>query len=149
MAYQLKKTKKVTEELELINDDGSLFTTICVELDRAGLVKKVNEKYVELLKAQSEVAALQAGGGQPLDAGALKDAIELYSGIAWDLFGIIFGERDAKTILDFYDGDLMEVCQQIMPFVTQVLVPRIRKIAQEIRKQAMRSYKPKVGWFGK
>ena len=53
MAYQIRRAEQITEVLELLNEDGSVAKTIQVRLDAPGLAKKVSEKYVDLLKAQT------------------------------------------------------------------------------------------------
>ena len=142
MAYQIRRAEQITEVLELLNEDGSVAKTIQVRLDAPGLAKKVSEKYVDLLKAQSLMIKKET------DELKITEAIETYSRIAMDLFEAVFGKDDAKEILDFYHGDILEMCQGVQPFVTDVLVPRIRKISQDSRKKTLAKYKKK-GLFGR
>ncbi len=53
------------------------------------------------------------------------------------------GREDAKTILEFYDTRYIEMCQEVIPFITDIVIPQVRKIAQSNKKQVLKSYNRK------
>lgn len=46
-----------------------------------------------------------------------------------ELFGMIFGDKTAKTIFDFFDGKALEMSIAFLPFIRNVLTPAIEKAA--------------------
>lgn len=59
MAYQAKKKKRFTEDLELIDENGNVVHTLHVSLDADDMVAKLNRKYTELTKSLAEVSEIQ------------------------------------------------------------------------------------------
>ena len=57
-----------------------------------------------------------------------------------DLFEAVFGKEDTKTILDFYENRYVEMCQEVVPFITQIVIPEVRKIAKQNKKAALAGY---------
>lgn len=51
-----------------------------------------------------------------------------------DLFEAVFGREDAECILDFYGNRYVEMCQEVVPFITQIAIPEVRKIAEAEQK---------------
>lgn len=146
MAYQIKRSQKTIEQLDLVDSAGSV-KTIDVRLDADGLVEKVSKKYMDLLNAQKEASELNVVTANPEKVVQTQERL---GNVTLALFEAVFGEEDTKTILDFYDGNTIEMIQAVVPFIVQVVIPEIRKISQENRKQAMQSYaRKKTRLFGK
>lgn len=140
MAYQIKRSQKTIEQLDLVDSAGSVVKTIDVRLDADGLVEKVSKKYMDLLNAQKEASELNVVTANPEK---IVQTQERLGDVTLALFEAVFGEEDTKTILDFYDGNTIEMIQAVVPFIVQIVIPQIRKISQENRKQAMQSYSRK------
>ena len=64
----------------------------------------------------------------------------------------VFGEQDAQTIIDFYNGRYTEMVREVFPFIAEVVM-KVRKMAQEDRAAAASKYNRKqrraMGLFGK
>lgn len=132
MAFKLKRFKK-TESLELVNEEGVTEKVITVRLDKAGLAMKASKKYVEIQR-------LQAMAGK---ARGKENAEELVTELGQAVIGffeIIFGEEDTKVILEFYEGNYIEMALEVMPFIQEKILPTVRAIAQQNRRTAMASY---------
>ena len=135
MAFKLKRFKKI-ESLELVNEEGTTEKVITVRLDRAGLAMKASKKYVEIQRLQA--MAEKARGKENAE-----DAEELVTKLGQtviDFFEIIFGEEDTKVILEFYEGNYIEMALEVMPFIQEKVLPTVRAIAQQNRRTAMASY---------
>lgn len=137
MAYQAKRSHKVTEDLELINECGEVEKVIHVSLDADEMVRTISDKYVALLNAQKEAQQIRAGKENPETITAAREKLE---NIVVDMFQAVFGVENTNGILDFYGDRTTEMCREVLPFVTQVILPRLRQISQENRKQVMQSY---------
>lgn len=43
-------------------------------------------------------------------------------------------------ILDFYGNRYVEMCQEVVPFITQIVIPEVRKIAKQNKKAVLARY---------
>lgn len=134
MAYQAKRRKQYEEEFQLIEENGTVVHTLKVSLDADSVVRKLSEKHVALVQALQNVQKAKIEPEKGLEA--LGNAVV-------DLFDAVFGEEDTKTILEFYDNRYVEMCQEVAPFITGVVIPQIRKIADANKKQVLSQYNRK------
>lgn len=132
MAFKLKRFKK-TESLELVNEEGATEKVITVRLDKAGLAMKASKKYVEIQRLQA--MAEKARGKENTE-----ELVTKLGQTVIDFFEIIFGEEDTKVILEFYEGNYIEMTLEVMPFIQEKVLPTVRAIAQQNRRTAMASY---------
>lgn len=132
MSFKLKRFKK-TESLELVNEEGVTEKVITVRLDRAGLAMKASKKYVEIQRLQA--MAEKARGKENAE-----ELVAKLGQTVIDFFEIIFGEEDTKAILEFYEGNYIEMALEVMPFIQEKVLPTVRAIAQQNRRTAMTSY---------
>lgn len=132
MSFKLKRFKK-TESLELVNEEGVTEKVITVRLDRAGLAMKASKKYVEIQRLQA--MAEKARGKENAE-----ELVAKLGQTVIDFFEIIFGEEDTKAILEFYEGNYIEMALEVMPFIQEKVLPTVRAIAQQNRRTAITSY---------
>ena len=55
MAYQIRRKKKASEQLELLDESGNIVHVIEVNLDTGNIVQKIYRKYSELTRVLAEV----------------------------------------------------------------------------------------------
>lgn len=132
MAFKLKRFKK-TESLELVNEEGVTEKVITVRLDKAGLAMKASKKYVEIQRLQA--MAEKARGKENAE-----ELVTKLGQTVIDFFEVIFGEEDTKAILEFYEGNYIEMALEVMPFIQEKVLPTVRAIAQQNRRTAITSY---------
>lgn len=140
MSYQVKRSAKVEEDLELLSADGKVSETIHVKLDADAVAVKASKNYTDLLNLQSRLARQDDKEDKAQLLGEIGKAVVI-------LFKTIFGEEDTDRILRFYENDYIDMCRTIMPFITDVVIPEVRKEAQKSRKSKMRSYDRKKGFM--
>lgn len=140
MAYQAKRKKKFVEDFQLVEENGNLFKTLHIQLDADDMLAKINRKYTELCKALTETTEIKR---KSQSAEELGDCIETLGNAVIQLFEAVFGEEDAKTIVEFYDNRYIEMCQEVVPFIRNVVIPRVTKIKRENRKTILNSYRRK------
>lgn len=133
MAYQAKRKKLYTEEFQLVDETGAIVHTLQVALDPDSMVRKLSEKHLALIHALEQVQGINVQTEPGKGLKTLGNAVN-------DLITAVFGDEAAGTILDFYDGRYVEMCDEVVPFITQVVVPHVRRIAQENRRQIAASY---------
>ena len=145
MAYQAKRKKIYEEDLELTEEDGTVVHTLHVSLDPYARAKDLSVKYLDLQKAQQSLKHLDPQKNP-------EETIETAGKAAQDVLVAVFGERDAQTIIDFYNGRYTEMVREVFPFIVEVVM-KVRKMAQEDRAATASKYNRKqrraIGLFGK
>lgn len=135
MAYQAKRKKLYTEDFELAEEDGRVIHTLHVSLDPDSMAQKLSEKHAALVRALQDVSKISEGENE----GVLEKI-----GIAvTDILEAVFGPVDAKTIIDFYQGRYLEMSEEVIPFVTDVVVPQVRNLARENKQSIIAGYSRK------
>lgn len=134
MAYQVKRKKLYTEDFELAEEDGRVVHTLHVSLDPDSMAVKLSEKHAALVRALQEINQVKEE-----TAGVL----ETIGNAVTDILEAVFGPEDAKTIIDFYQGRYIEMCREVIPFVTDVVVPRVRNLARENKQSIVSGYNRK------
>lgn len=133
MAYQAKRKKIYEEVFELTEEDGTVVHSLHVSLDADSMVKKLSEKQLDLIRAMKDVQ----------EAKADEEGVEKLGNAVIDIIEAVFGKEDAKTILEFYDHRYIELCQEVVPFITNVVIPEVRKIASQNKKKTLSQYNRK------
>lgn len=145
MAYQAQRHKRVVEDLELLNEDGTVAHVLHVDLDADNMIVKLSRKYTELIKALAEVNDMKR---EDMSAEETVEAVEKLGRIEIDMIESVFGEEDTKTILTFFENRYEEMAKEILPFITTVVIPKVNNIRIENRKLTKSKYR-KRGFFGK
>ncbi|MHB1152098.1 MAG: hypothetical protein ACYCWE_09625 [Eubacteriales bacterium] len=117
---KIQRKQKVVEKLELCDENGEVKITIDVVIDVDRMMSEIN-------KAQNQVIRAQ------MDVNKVKNEINIQNyGVAiLELIRVIFGEKDAEQILRHYDGSYSEMLEDIMPFISESIMPKIQKVAAE------------------
>ncbi len=136
MAYQAKREGRYTEDFELAEKDGTVVHTLHVALDPDSVVIKLTEKHLALTRALRDVQSIRQNS---IEAD-LAEGFEVLGHAVTDLIEAVFGYDDAKTIISFYDCRYVEMCREVVPFITEIVIPEIRKMAQANRKAVLSSY---------
>lgn len=142
MAYQIHKKLSETEELQLFDEKGSLKETIIVRLDRDGLAQKLSDKQIELIRAQKEAQQIYADmkAGNTVE---MTQAYERIGQIIIEMFEAVFGKMDSDRIREFYGQNTLQMCNEVLPFITEVVIPKVRKLTASKRKQKLQAFKKK------
>lgn len=138
MAYEAKRRKLYEEEFLLTEEDGTVVHKLHVSLDADSMVKKLSEKHVALINALRDIQAVNAISTE--DSGK---KLEILGNTVIDILEAVFGKENAKIIVEFYDSRYIEMCKEVMPFITETVIPQIRKIAADNRKQTLSKYQRK------
>lgn len=140
MAYQAKRSKKYIEEFELVDENGEVAHRMQVKLDAAELIKNVNGKYLNLVKALAKTQAYSTGQLTNDDA---AEALDTLGSAMVDMLEVVFGQENARVIVDFYEGRYVEMAQEVFPFFTDVVIPRCGEIIKENKAQIKSKYNHK------
>lgn len=121
------------EELELLNEDGSVFQTIIVELKVDEIIKEFRAKQLELIHAQ------QALKNSTSD----KEKIEKLGNAVISFFELIFGEKQSELIINYYEKNYTEMVTDIFPFINEKITPAITLAVNEYKSKLSKNYNRK------
>lgn len=141
MAYQAKKHKRLQEDFELVNEEGEIVHTLHVSLDAEDMVAKIGRKYTALTKALADTTEMKR---KAENAEEIQRSCEVLGRAVVDLVEAVFGAGDAKTIIDFYEGRYVEMSQEVLPFISQCVIPRMHEIRNENKKSVLNGYNRKA-----
>ena len=116
--YQITRNH-VIEDLEL--DDNGKKLTLHVDLNVDAMLSRYTQVAGELAKAQQEARK-----------GLTEERVEALGTAILNLFVVIFGEDQAKQLVDFYNGAYTEMLADVTPFITDVVTPKVNEAQQRI-----------------
>lgn len=137
MAYQAKRHKRFQEDFELVDGEGNVVHTLHVSLDADDMVAKINRKYTALTKALADTTEIKRKAQNPEE---IQECIETLGRTVADLLEAVFGETDAKTIIEFYDGRYVEMSQEVLPFITQCVIPKLTEMRKDNKRAVLSGY---------
>lgn len=140
MAYQAKKHKRFREDFELLDEEGNVAHTLHVELDADDVVVKITRKYTDLMRAYADTTGM---GSKVLSTEEASQRFEKLGRAVTDVIEAVFGKNDATTILDFYENRYVEMTKEVVPFITQVVIPRCIEIRDKNKKGILKGYNRK------
>lgn len=140
MAYQAKRRKQFKEDFELLDETGEVVESLHVLLDADDMVAKISRKYTALTKTLYETTEMK----RKIEEGSeLDKCIDTLGLAVMDLLEAVFGSEDAKVILNFYENRYMEMCKEVLPFITQVVIPQLVEMKNENKKSLLTKYNRK------
>lgn len=140
MAYQAKRSKKYVEDFELVDAEGNIKHTLYISLDADDMTVKINRKYVALTRALSETTEAKRKVETAED---LQGVFETLGNAMVDLLQAVFGEENAKILLDFYEDSYIEMSREVLPFISNVVIPRMIEIRKDNQKALLGKYNRK------
>lgn len=125
--YTLRQNALFTDEIELQKNDGTS-EILKIKIDiRPELVKKYRELQVRFVDLQKRSNS---------NPGDLKIVEDIGKAVV-DVFCFLFGDENAKKIIEFYSDDFQQMAYNLFPYVQNVLVPKFQEVARQ-RKQAFK-----------
>lgn len=145
MTYQAKRSKVLKEDFELVDENDKVVHTLHVSLDADDMTVRIGRKYTALTKALAETTEAQRKAESAEDA--VKNIETLGRAVA-DLLEAVFGPEGTQTIISFYEGRYIEMSREVLPFVSQCIIPRLVDLKKENQKAMRAKYnrKPRRMW---
>lgn len=144
MAYQIKRRNHYVEQLELVDESGKIVHTLNIDLDPGAVAEDLSRKYLDLVKAKEETDRLKLANSEDL-----LDAYEKLGNAAIAMIEAVLGKENTKVILEFYSGRYNDLIIEVLPFLRDVVVPEVRKLAREQKKEVLQKYNRKTRRFFK
>jgi len=131
---ELKRSSRIVEELK-VGDE-----VIKINLNPNELLKNYRRAELDIVKAQQEIVKLQKEG---VESDKISQALEVYGNAIINLFKLIFGDKNTKIILDFYEDNYAEMAEEVIPYINEVITPKIKEVAEEQKQKLRKKYKPR------
>lgn len=128
MAYQIKKSDKIAEDLELLDKNNDVALTIHIDIEIGRIAKEYRQLQIELAEAQN----MTSQGNEM--------AFEVFGNAVIKLFRCLFGDENTQKILEYFENDYMEMAVQCMPFISDVVQPAIEKYSRSKREIMANNY---------
>ena len=140
MAYKAKRSKLLKEDFELVDENDKVVHTLHVSLDADDMTVRIGRKYTALTKALAETTEAQRKAESAEDA--VKNIETLGRAVA-DLLEAVFGPEGTQTIISFYEGRYIEMSREVLPFISQCIIPRLVDMKKENQKAMRAKYNRK------
>lgn len=128
MAYQIKKSDKITETLELLDSNNNAALTVHVDIEIGRIAKEYRQLQIELMEAQNMISQ------------GNEQAFEAFGNAVIKLFRCLFGDENTQKILEYFENDYTEMAVQCMPFISDVIQPAIEKYSRSKREIMANNY---------
>lgn len=117
MAYKVNSKRAFSDTVKI---NGRKFFPLIIKVNVSvdALVSKAKPAVDAMTKAGKAYSA--SGGDTQENFKAFSDSID-------GVFKIIFGEKNYKKVLAYYDGEYLEMVSDLMPFIRDNVSPAIQK----------------------
>ena len=132
--YQIKRTEKIRDTLELCAEDGNPAANLEIEVDIDAIAGELRRNLTDITTA--EQALKRAASDKDYTA-----AYEQYGKAVRGVFSVCFGRENAETICGFFGGNYVEMSVAIVPYIYDVILPRVNECIARRREQLKGIYR--------
>lgn len=119
--YQIKRNH-VVEDLQ-VEDNGK---TLDLHVDLN--VDAILQRYTEAARALANVQ-------KEMRKGSTEERLAAFGAAIVDVFAVVFGKEQTEQLVAFYDGAYTEMLADVVPFINDVVAPKINEAQQRIMAQ--------------
>lgn len=132
--YQIKRSEKIRDTLELCAEDGNPAVNLEIEVDIDAIAGELRRNLTDITTA--EQALKRAASDKDYTA-----AYEQYGKAVRGVFAVCFGRENAETICGFFGGNYVEMSVAIVPYIYDVILPRVNECIARRREQLKGIYR--------
>lgn len=120
MAYQIKKTNRITEDVEFLGENGEVELTVKLDIDVERIAGDFRKAQIAVMNAEKAAKEKQA-----------DEMLEAYGKAIVEFIRLIFGDENTQKLIKYFDNRYIDMLFQTMPFIYDVVVPSIKKSIQQ------------------
>lgn len=139
MAYQIGRSRRIQETLELVDSQGNVVHQIPVDLDVDRVATGFNRCYNAVIRAQLEIKKCNADD----DPQKYEKTLEEIGNVIIELIKFVFGDDGAKILFEFYEDKQIELLTCVLPYIDDIVMPAMQAAIAEQRQQLAKNYKVK------
>lgn len=133
--YKAKRSEKLTDTLQLCDSSGTVVHSLNIEVDIDAISGGFRETLALLSKAEKRLKENQRKG----NIAAFDKAYEDYGNLLVRMFNLTFGTENAKVIFDFYEGKYTEMAVELVPYIIDVMIPKVQESINRQKKRLQKS----------
>lgn len=121
MGYKLQKKKHIYKTLDLLDDQGKVEKTLSVDI----VVDEFRNRYPKVMTdVRKAEQMLNENGKDDVEAiVASQMAVKA-------VFVLVFGEIQTREFLEYYKNRYSEAFLDVIPFITDEILPEVTKAAE-------------------
>lgn len=131
---QIKRTEKIRDTLELCGEDGTIGVTLEFVVDIDAIAGELRRNLTDITTA--EQALKKAATDKDYAA-----AYEQYGRAVRGVFSVCFGRENAEHICEFFEENYVEMSVAIVPYIYDVILPRVNECIARRREQLKGIYR--------
>ena len=131
---QIKRTEKLRDTLELCGEDGNPAATLEFVVDIDAIAGELRRNLADITSA--EQALKKAASDKDY-----AEAYEQYGRAVRGMFAVCFGRENAERICKFFEGNYVEMSVAIVPYIYDVILPRVNECISRRREQLRGIYR--------
>lgn len=131
---QIKRSEKLRDTLELCSEDGNPAAKLEFTLDIDAVAGELRRNIADITTA--EKALKKAASDRDYST-----AYEQYSRAVDGIFAVCFGGENARRIVEFFEGNYIEMSFAIVPYIYEVILPRVNESLKRRREQLKNIYR--------
>ncbi len=129
MAYQIKKSPRLEEDLEFLEEDGTVGLRIHVDIVPERIAKDYRRIKLDLIHAQEETKKSN------------PEAVEMFGAAIVAMCRTLFGEEQAAQMLEYYNGRYTDMIVNLFPFIQDRVEPMLRTAANDRKAFMAQNYR--------
>ena len=120
MAYQIKKTHRITEDVEFLGENGEVELTVKLDIDVERIAGDFRKAQIAVMNAEKAAKEKQT-----------DEMLETYGKAIVEFIRLIFGDENTQKLIKYFDNRYIDMLFQTMPFIYDVVVPSIEKSVRQ------------------
>lgn len=131
---QIKRTEKIRDALELCTEQGEVREKLEFTVDIDAIAGELRRNLTDITSA--EQALKKAASDKDYSA-----AYEQYGNAVRGVFAVCFGRENAERICGFFEENYIEMSVAIVPYIYDVILPRVNECISRRREQLRGIYR--------
>lgn len=131
---QIKRTEKLRDTLELCGEQGGVCEKLEIVVDIDAIAGELRRNLTDITSA--EQALKKAASDKNYSA-----AYEQYGKAVGGILAVCFGGENARRIVDFFGGNYIDMSVAIVPYIYDVILPRVNECLARRREQLKGIYR--------
>lgn len=120
MAYQIKKSSRITEDIEFLSENGEVELTLKVDIDVERIAGDFRKAQIAVINVEKAAKEKQT-----------NELLEIYGKAIIEFIQLIFGYENTQKLIEYFDNRYIDMLCQTMPFICDVVVPGVEKSIQQ------------------
>lgn len=133
MAYQIKRSEKITDTLELCDASGNVTATLNITIDIDSIAAELRKRLVNVQTAEKLLK-------KAVSQEDYAEAYGLFGQTVNDVFSVCFGAENAQRISEHFGGDYIEMSLAVVPYIYEVVLPKVNEVVARRRAALKRIY---------